>query len=434
MADKMNGDSTISMLTNKRGSSGMGLPESMSKETLDLIVATAPVVAPKALEITTNFYSRILKKHPELLAFFNPSHNVPISTHQPEALANSIIAYASNITDLTPLLVPGGPVAAICHRHGALGVFPESYVVVHENVMESIAEVLGSIVTPEIANAWSEAVLFLAKAMIDTEESLYKMAEEREGGWSGFIEFEVSKIEKVSTYMKAFSFKPPAGSPLEGKSFDFSPGQYLSLLVDIDGNGLTAPRHFTVTSPPGADYLQCSVKAIKGGKLTTHIHENLKVGDVVKLSAPFGVFTIDEKDKEEIEAAVLLSAGSGITPMLNFQRTLGEKLKLCVHLDTDDQSHPYLDYFKSAENCGPEKMINKYSYGKRDGSVSAKELVEEIVEKIGHDQSHHFYVCGPSKWMEEIQQELLGKKGVKKIMYEVYGSQLASKCPFFHNA
>ena len=30
--------------------------------------------------------------------------------------------------------------------------------------------------------------------------------------------------------------------------------------VDPNGDGLTAPRHYTATSPPGAKYLQCTTK------------------------------------------------------------------------------------------------------------------------------------------------------------------------------
>ena len=148
------------------------------------------------------------------------------------------------------------------------------------------------------------------------------------------MDFRVSEIIQVAKGIKSFSFKPLPGSPLAGKSFEFTPGQYLSLIVDVDGDGLTAPRHYTVTSPPGADFLQCTVKQIKGGKLSTHIHQHLKVGDTVKLAAPFGVFTLDE----DVQSAVLMSAGIGITPMLNFKRTLGSKFRLCVHVDSTPES------------------------------------------------------------------------------------------------
>jgi nitric oxide dioxygenase len=252
-----------STLTNKRGSQGMGLPDAMKPETVNMIAATAGVVAPKALDITKTFYGNVLKKHPGLLAYFNPAHNVPVSIHQPSALAASIVAYASNIKDLSPLLVPGGPVDAICHRHCALGIWPEQYVIVHDNLMAAVAEVLGPAVTPEIAAAWSEAVLFLAKVFIDKEESLYQMAEKRNGGWSGPMDFVVTEVKEVADGIKSFSFKPPVGSILAGKSFDFTPGQYLSLVVDPEGDGLMAPRHYTVTSPPGANFLQCTVKKNK---------------------------------------------------------------------------------------------------------------------------------------------------------------------------
>lgn len=404
----------------------MGLPDSMSKTTIDTIVATAPAVAPKALDITRDFYSNVIAKYPHLLAFFNPSHNVPISMHQPKALAASIVAYATHIADLTPLLVPGGAVEAICHRHCALGIFPDSYVVVHDNLMASVGEVLGAIVTPEIANAWSQAVLFLAKAFIDTEESLYQMAEKREGGWSGPMEFEVSEIKVLATNIKSFSFKPPRSSPLHGKSFDFTPGQYLSVTVDVNKDGLTAPRHYTTTSPVGADFLQCSTKKIEGGVVSTYMHENLKVGDTVKLAAPFGVFTLKPND-ETVKSAVLMSAGIGITPMVNFGRTLGSKLRLCVHMDRTPEAHAYRDYFHSITE--EEQRLEKYTQvpgaGKRP---SAKELVGEVLERVGAD--HHFYICGPESWMMEMQDNLV-KKGAKHVTCEVFGSQLASGCPFF---
>ena len=268
----------------------------------------------------------------------------------------------------------------------------------------------------------------------------FNLVKSREGGWSGAIDFQVSQIETVGTNIKAFSFKPPVGSPLDGQSFEFTPGQYLSLTVDINGDGRTAPRHYTVTSPPGADYLQCTVKKIKGGVVSTHIHENLKVGDIIKLTAPFGVFTMEEKEvNDDIEGAVLMSAGIGITPMLNFQRRLASsnKLKLCVHIDSKPESVGHRDFFRKSESCGPDKMMERFTQAMPGGKrLSAKELVAEVLEQIntGDNTNHHFYICGPEKWMNDVQKELIGKKGVKKIMCEVFGSQLATGCPFFHNS
>mmetsp|Transcript_73286 Transcript_73286/g.224184 ORF Transcript_73286/g.224184 Transcript_73286/m.224184 type:complete len:448 (-) Transcript_73286:15-1358(-) len=401
-----------------RGSEGTGLPAAMKPGTVDIVANTAAAVAPKALDITKTFYGGMLQDYPELLAYFNPAHNVPISENQPMALAGSIVAYASNIRDLSPLLVPNGPLMAICHRHCALCITPPQYNVVHENVMKSIAKVLGGVVTPEIAAAWSEAVLFLAKACIDTEESLYRMAEQRPGGWSGLETFEVSEVRDVAEGIKSFSFKAPAGSPLSGERFGFTEGQYLTLKVDPQGDGLTAPRHYTVTSPPGADFLQCTVKKIPGGKVSTYLHERLSVGDRVQLTAPFGIFTLESKE----EPSVLMSAGIGVTPMVNFASALGGSLKLAVHVDRAQEAFAYRDVL--AASGAP--LLEKFTTV--EGRPSPSALVQEAIQKAGAD--NNFYICGPPAWMEAVSKELQ-KAGAKSVMTEVFGSQLAeSGCPF----
>jgi hypothetical protein len=63
----------ITNLANPRSSDGMGLPTELSTATIDMIVATAPAVAPKMLDITKCFYSKVLSKHPALLQWFNPA-------------------------------------------------------------------------------------------------------------------------------------------------------------------------------------------------------------------------------------------------------------------------------------------------------------------------------------------------------------------------
>ena len=355
--------------------------------------------------------------------YYYQQHNVPNSDHQPKALAGSVVAYATNIQDLAPLLVEGGPVAAICHRHCALGIFPGQYVVVHEFLMKAIGEVLGEIVTPEIGGAWSEAVLFLAKAMIDTEESLYKLAERRSGGWSGFAEFEVSEITEMTADVKKITFRPPKGSPLEQAKFEFTNGQYLSLQIDMDGDNLSAPRHYTATSPPMAEYLSCTIKHVPGGKLSTYVHTQLQVGDKVTLSAPFGVYVEPKEDKT---ATVLMSAGIGVTPMVNLYKSTKTDVKLIVHVDKTPEGHPYKSYFDE-ETDGTETLF-KYSKSGGEGRVSAEDLVAQTLEKSGTEND--FYICGPEKWMDAIQQELQAK-GARKVICEVFGSQLATGCPFF---
>lgn len=48
----------------------------LSASAIRVVQATAPVVAEHALEITSTFYATMFKRNPEVMTFFNPSHQV----------------------------------------------------------------------------------------------------------------------------------------------------------------------------------------------------------------------------------------------------------------------------------------------------------------------------------------------------------------------
>lgn len=387
----------------------MGLPSQMSDKTIETIKATAGVVAPKALDITRNFYDRVFTKMPELFALFNKTNKA--TDVQPQALAGAIVAYASNIDALGPLVVAHGPVEVICHKHAGLNIQPAHYPVVHDNLMESVGEVLGDVVTPEIAGAWSEAVLFLAKVMIDTEEGLYAAAEKRAGGWRGMKEVKIVNIEDITADVKRFSFQDPSYTG----NYDVSPGQFLTLQVDPNGDGLTAPRHYTCVSSSGDPFLQCCVKKLPGGVVSTYLHEKAEVGDTVKLSPPYGVFTPREADK----SAVLISAGIGVTPMYSFSQHFGDRTALIAHIDKNAASHPGKDHFASL-SCP-----TLFKYTEDGGRPKAADFVADIVTQVG--TSHGFYLCGPQRWMSEMRAALTAA-GATSVRYECFGPE-GSGCP-----
>ena len=67
-----------------------------------------------------------------------------------------------------------------------------------------------------------------------------------------------------------------------------------------------------MSGAPGADAYRVSVKLEANGVGSTFLHNHVRVGDVLEVSAPRGNFTLRPGD----EPVVLLSAGIGATPML----------------------------------------------------------------------------------------------------------------------
>jgi len=108
--------------------------------------------------------------------------------------------------------------------------------------------------------------------------------------------------------------------------------------------------------------------------------------------------------------------------MVNLQRSLGEAVRLVVHVDRSEAAHPYRDFF---EGCGAPTLFKYTSVG---GRPAPTDLVGEILDRAGTD--NEFFICGNEKWMNEMQAELVAR-GAKKVICEVFGSQLATGCPFF---
>src|SRR5690606_30561433 len=94
---------------------------------------------------------------------------------QPSALAHSVYRAAAHIDCLDQILPE---VELIAHKHRSLGVKPEQYAIVGENLLAAIEEVLGEAATPEVLHAWKEAYQVIADVFIEVERQLYKEVEQ----------------------------------------------------------------------------------------------------------------------------------------------------------------------------------------------------------------------------------------------------------------
>ncbi len=120
-------------------------------------------------------------------------------------------------------------------------------------------------------------------------------------------------VSDVTHDVKNFVFEPE-GDQL----FDFDAGQFLTLMLDIDGYPVN--RCYTISSPPTRPHrIAITVKRVVGGAVSSWIHDNIVPGSKVSALAPLGAFTLA---KQPAEKYVFLSAGSGITPLMSMLRTM----------------------------------------------------------------------------------------------------------------
>ncbi|GAA0751733.1 ferredoxin reductase [Ideonella azotifigens] len=91
------------------------------------------------------------------------------------------------------------------------------------------------------------------------------------------------------------------------------PGQHLQVGAEIDGHRVN--RSYSLSRLPGADgLLSITVQAVDQGRLSTHLCQHARVGDLLSVGAAFGDMTVPAQPNGRW---LLLAAGSGVTPFLS---------------------------------------------------------------------------------------------------------------------
>lgn len=122
----------------------------------------------------------------------------------------------------------------------------------------------------------------------------------------------VVEIVDETADTKTFVLKPKGNWP------GYRAGQHLVVEVEIAGRRVH--RSFSLSSNPASgDLLRVTVKRHPQALVGGYLHTHAKVGDVLNLSAPAGEFTIPAQSGEPL---LMLSAGSGITPVISILREL----------------------------------------------------------------------------------------------------------------
>jgi stearoyl-CoA 9-desaturase NADPH oxidoreductase len=96
------------------------------------------------------------------------------------------------------------------------------------------------------------------------------------------------------------------------------PGQYV--MVGIEMNGTRHRRAYSPRTVEGQpSQIAITVQRQVGGKVSNHIHDALKVGDVIGLEPAAGDFTLPEPLPASL---VMIAGGSGITPCMSMIQAL----------------------------------------------------------------------------------------------------------------
>ena len=379
----------------------------LSEKSRPIIEATLPIIAERINDITPDFYRRMFAARPDLMdGMFSRSSQ--LEGTQPKALAGSIAVFASYIVQ-NPDSYPDEVLSRVAHKHASLGLKEEEYPTVYKYLFEAIAANLGDLATPEIVEAWTEVYWLMGNALIKLEKGLYAS----QANDVMFAPFKLVDRKETGENVVVLTFEPADETPMtESKG-----GQYISIVVPAR-DGLRQARQYTLL-PSEKNQRRIGVKLDPNGEMTSILHE-LKIGDVVEISNPYGDLTLEGFGNPEAPL-YLFSAGIGTTPMLSFLSELIEKGSqrpvTVVHADRSLDTWPLREELTELVNKLPNARLISFIEG--EGGHFAGRV---DVSKLDVPSDANVYLCGPLPFMQGVRSALV-EAGVpgKNINYEIFG-------------
>jgi nitric oxide dioxygenase len=388
-----------------------------------VIEATLPAVGENIGTIARRFYEHMFADHPELLdGLFNRGNQAEGS--QQQALAGAVAMFAGALVT-HPDRLPEKLLQRVAHKHASLGLRPDQYQVVYDNLMWAIGDVLGDAVTDEVAAAWSEVYWLMAFALTHMERGLYSARGVRpEIVWRHWqVTDKIRETDDVVTFRVKRTDDRPVRTSL--------PGQYITVQMPMP-DGVRQPRQYSLTRADDGEHRFFAVKRVQGGgrpagEVSTLLHDTVEVGDILTLSLPFGDVVLDDSGRP----LVFCSAGIGITPMAGMLSHLvaaGSHFEVRVlHADADEASfalrRQVLDDVRALPNAALHVWYERGAEGTLD--VDGRYAGMMDVSVVDLPAGAAYYLCGPLPFMQAVRARLL-ERGIPSadIQYEVFGPDL----------
>ena len=224
----------------------------------------------------------------------------------------------------------------------------------------------------------------------------------------------VSKIETFTPRIKAIFLA------IENSGIDFQAGQYVNLILP----GMEdQPRAFSIANPPSApNMIELNVCLVENGQGTAYLHNELKVGDELNFSGPYGRFFVR---KSKPEPMIFLAGGSGLSSpksmILDLLEHKDERPITLVYGARNENQLYYRELFEELQKDHKHfTYIPALSEESNDSNwQGARGFVHEaaIEHFNGKFTGNKAYICGPPPMVDACINSLMQGRLFEKDIY-----------------
>lgn len=221
--------------------------------------------------------------------------------------------------------------------------------------------------------------------------------------------------------------------------FNYLPGQFINVSQVINGEKIT--RSYSLSSSPDLDtYPAITVKRVKDGLMSNYLVDYAEQIRELEIEGPYGSFVPLESSYQS-KNVVLLSGGSGITPLLSIAKSLLSKSAdvqlTLIYANRNWYDVIFADAIEAIILQYKDRLTVFHALSQHDGTKLvfggnliegklSKLLVKKLLKQLiyGKPIETHFFICGPSGLMR-IYQEVL--KSLEVSETEVFIEQFTAE-------
>jgi ferredoxin-NADP reductase len=243
--------------------------------------------------------------------------------------------------------------------------------------------------------------------------------------WTGFRPLRVSRKDRESSTVTSLMLESTDGRPLQAAL----PGQFIVLRLKPAPDAPALLRSYSLSSEPSEDRYRISVKREAHGAAGAYLDMQVRVGDVIEVSAPRGNFTLGSGGGP----VILLSAGIGATPVLAMLYTLAAAKSprevWWIYGARNGDEHPFAAETRALLKALPRSR-NHICYsapGPEDRPAldfdTLGRLDMPVLQELGVPRDGDFYLCGPTDFMSGLTAKLAAwGVAAHHIRTEIFGS------------
>lgn len=227
-----------------------------------------------------------------------------------------------------------------------------------------------------------------------------------------YLAIQEYRAEVTGSVSLTYDMKEVTFRLLEPDTIKFKPGQYIQFYVPTS-SGRPVCRAYSIASlPSNPGEVSLIVRLVPDGIGSTYIH-NLKAGDEVTISGPYGDFFLHERSRSDI---LLIGGGAGMAPLKSILYSLFEKgSNRKIDLFFGVRAKKDLFYLEEFETLTKEHPNFTYTYAlsspdETDDWNGEKGFIHLVLDRyLKEGENREAYLCGPPVMADAVIKVLQEK-------------------------